>query len=169
MIKRPSLPQAVRREVLIEASYRCAVPRCLTALAIDVHHIDENSSNNEPANLIALCPTCHAAFHRKIYSVEAIKFWKLMLQQLNAAYDRNTINLLLMIATLEEAKSISYEVTGDGLQAFSPLLASGLIHVNVFVRPAMNRALPYYEVKLSERGRATMKAWKEGDANALPG
>ena len=64
---------AVRREVLIEASYRCAVPRCLTALAIDVHHIDENASNNDPSNLIALCPTCHSAFHRKTYSVEAIK------------------------------------------------------------------------------------------------
>jgi 5-methylcytosine-specific restriction endonuclease McrA len=74
MSKRPSMPQAVRREILIEASYRCAVPRCLTALAIDVHHIDENSSHNEPSNLIALCPTCHAAFHRKIYAVEAIKF-----------------------------------------------------------------------------------------------
>jgi hypothetical protein len=104
----------------------------------------------------------------KFMQLRQSNFWKLMLQQLNAAYDRNTINLLLMVATLEEAKSISYEVTGDGLQAFSPLLASGLIKVNVFVRPAMNRSLPYYEIKLSEKGRSTMKAWKDGDPHALP-
>ena len=45
----------------------------MTALAIDVHHIDEDPSNNDPSNLIALCPTCHNAFHRKVYAVEAIR------------------------------------------------------------------------------------------------
>ena len=74
----------------------------MTAIAINVHHIDEDPGNNDPSNLIALCPKCHSAFHRKIYSVEAIRFWKLMLQQLNAAYDRSTINLLLMLARFEE-------------------------------------------------------------------
>jgi hypothetical protein len=168
MTKRPSMPQDVRRKVLIEASYRCAVPRCLTPLAIDVHHIDENPANNDESNLIALCPTCHAAFHRKTYAVEAIKFWKLMLQQLNAAYDRNAINLLVMLSKLEQASGFRYEVTGDGFQAFSPLVASGLVKVNVFHRPDYKRAVPYYEIKLSERGQATMKDWQEGDPNALP-
>jgi hypothetical protein len=28
--------------------------------------------------------------------------------------------------------------------------------------------VPYYEIKLSEKGQATMKAWQEGDPNALP-
>src|SRR4051812_16816955 len=159
MSRRSAIPSAVKREIMIEASYRCAVPRCLEALAIDVHHIDENSSNNEPSNLIALCPTCHAAFHRKTYSVEAIKFWKLMLQQLNAAYDRNTISLLLMVDKLDDASGLRYEVTGDGLQAFSPLIAADLVKVNVFHRPDYLRAVPYYEIKLSEKGQATMKAW----------
>jgi hypothetical protein len=175
---RVPIPVAVRREVLIEASYRCAMPRCMTAIAIDVHHIDENPSNNDPSNLIALCPTCHSAFHRKTYSVEAIRFWKLMLQQLNAAYDRNAINLLLMLATLEEAGFQRFEVTGDGFLAFSPLLSGGLIKVNIGYRVDLGslvtpprhaaRDIPYYEVTLSESGRATMKAWKEGNPAALP-
>jgi hypothetical protein len=166
---RVPIPAAVRREILIEASYRCAVPRCMTPLAIDVHHIDENPANNDPSNLIALCPTCHSAFHRKTYSIEAIRFWKLMLQQLNAAYDRNTINLLLMLARLEEESDWKkFEVTGDGFLAFSALLASGLINVNIFHRAAYDRGMPYYEVTLSEQGQATMKAWKEGSPAALP-
>jgi hypothetical protein len=168
MTSRPSIPATVRREILIEASYRCAVPRCMSPLAIDVHHIDGNPANNDPSNLIALCPTCHSAFHRKTYSLEAIRFWKLMLQQLNAAYERNTINLLLMLARLEESGWKNFEVTGDGFLAFSPLLASGLIKVNIFHRAAMDRGIPYYEITLSEQGQATMKAWKEGNPAALP-
>src|SRR5438270_9086934 len=127
MALRPSIPASVRREILIEANYRCAVPRCMSA--IDVHHIDEDPSNNDPSNLIALCPTCHAAFHRKLYTIEAIRFWNLMLQQLNAAYDRNAINLLLMLAKLEDAGWKKFEVTGDGLLPFSPLIASNLVKV----------------------------------------
>ena len=26
---------------------------------LEVHHIDENRQNNNPSNLIILCPTCH--------------------------------------------------------------------------------------------------------------
>src|ERR1700730_12815389 len=168
MATRIPIPAAVRREILIEASYRCAVPRCMTAIAIDVHHIDENPANNDPSNLIALCPTCHSAFHRKTYSVEAVRFWKLMLQQLNAAYDRNAINLLLMLDRFEDNGWKKFEVTGDGILAFSPLLASGLIKVNIFHRAAYDRGIPYYEVTLSDKGQATMRAWKEGDPAALP-
>jgi hypothetical protein len=140
----------------------------MTAIAIDVHHIDENPANNDPSNLIALCPTCHSAFHRKTYSVEAVRFWKLMLQQLNAAYDRNAINLLLMLDRFEDNGWKKFEVTGDGFLAFSPLLASGLIKVNIFHRAAYDRGIPYYEVTLSDKGQATMRAWKEGDPAALP-
>jgi 5-methylcytosine-specific restriction endonuclease McrA len=67
MTTRVSIPTAVKREIMIEASYRCAVPRCMSALAIDVHHIDGDPANNDPSNLIALCPTCHSAFHRKTF------------------------------------------------------------------------------------------------------
>lgn len=30
---------------------------------LDVHHIDENRRNNNPSNLIVLCPTCHRVEH----------------------------------------------------------------------------------------------------------
>jgi len=32
---------------------------------IDVHHIDENRQNNDPKNLVFLCPNHHAELHRK--------------------------------------------------------------------------------------------------------
>lgn len=35
---------------------------------LDVHHIDYDKDNNEPLNLVALCPTCHGAMHGSLPS-----------------------------------------------------------------------------------------------------
>lgn len=53
-------------------------------------------------------------------------------------------------------------MTGDGLLAFSPLMASGLVDVAVFHRRTFGPLMPYYQIRLSDKGQATMKAWKEG-------
>lgn len=41
---------------------KCAV--CGEDRVVDVHHIDENRNNNDPSNLIFLCPNHHALWHR---------------------------------------------------------------------------------------------------------
>lgn len=38
---------------------------CKESLVIDIHHYDENCSNNLPENLIPLCPTHHRYMHNK--------------------------------------------------------------------------------------------------------
>jgi hypothetical protein len=53
---RIDVPNAVRAAVLDEFDRRCAVCRVDRP---QVHHIDENPSNTDPANLIPLCPNCH--------------------------------------------------------------------------------------------------------------
>lgn len=37
---------------------------CEEKLVLDVHHIDENRSNNTLTNLVFICPNHHAAYHR---------------------------------------------------------------------------------------------------------
>ena len=71
---RTKVPSSVIREVLIEAGYRCAVPTCRNILALDLHHIIEVQEGgiNEQANLLALCPTCHALYTRGNIPKEAI-------------------------------------------------------------------------------------------------
>lgn len=54
--KRVAIPPAIRDAVLKEYAHRCA--KC-GADRPQVHHIDENPSNNDPLNLIPLCPNCH--------------------------------------------------------------------------------------------------------------
>jgi hypothetical protein len=56
MGERKSIPKPVRDRVLSEFNYRCAI---CAADRPQLHHIDENPENNEPLNIIPLCPNCH--------------------------------------------------------------------------------------------------------------
>ena len=49
-------PRAIRDVVMGEFNYKCAI--CGREKP-QVHHIDEDPSNNDPLNLIPLCPNCH--------------------------------------------------------------------------------------------------------------
>jgi ubiquitin len=56
MAERRPIPKAVREQVMKEYKHHCAIcgrdhPQ--------LHHIDEDPSNNNPLNLIPLCPNCH--------------------------------------------------------------------------------------------------------------
>jgi len=53
---RVSIPAKIADKVLKEFNHRCA--KC-GADNPHLHHIDENPSNNDPLNLIPLCPNCH--------------------------------------------------------------------------------------------------------------
>jgi hypothetical protein len=56
MKTRIAIPAAIKTKVLAEFNHRCA--KCGTDRP-QLHHIDENPSNNDPLNLIPLCPNCH--------------------------------------------------------------------------------------------------------------
>lgn len=56
--KRPSIPKATQELVLEEYQHRCAIPICNVAKP-QLHHIDLDNTNNDPLNLIPLCPTHH--------------------------------------------------------------------------------------------------------------
>ena len=58
--KRVAASAKVREAVLKEYNHRCAI--CGTDQP-QLHHIDEDPSNNDPANLLPLCPNCHLSDH----------------------------------------------------------------------------------------------------------
>ena len=53
---REAIPKAVKEQVLDEYKHRCAI---CNGDRPQLHHIDENPSNNNILNLIPLCPNCH--------------------------------------------------------------------------------------------------------------
>jgi hypothetical protein len=161
--RRKRLPIDVKQQVLIEAGYRCAVPTCRNILALDLHHIEElkQGGSDDPANLIALCPTCHALFHRKIISLEAVRFWKGMLVSLTQAFDRSTIDDLLFLSL---PPTSNLPISGDGVLKFTRLIGAGLAKFEVAGRQGWEM---FYAVRLTPKGQAFVDAWKHGDPAAL--
>lgn len=58
--KRKALTKALERRIILEAGGVC--PWCKTKIKrgeVEIHHIDEDPSNNSPENLILMCRNCH--------------------------------------------------------------------------------------------------------------
>lgn len=162
--ERDSLPLKTKVIVLTESGYRCAVPTCRNILALDMHHIWEVSAggSDDPSNLIALCPTCHALYHRGTIKPESIYVYKSMLVSITRAFDVEAIDRLLF---LESCKKDFLIVSGDGLLHFSRLIAAGLATVKL--KSNNNWQLVTYAVNIDEKGRQLVEAWQQGDRTRI--
>ena len=161
--KRTPLKESLKREVLAEAGYRCAVPTCRTILAIDLHHIIEveEGGPNELSNLLALCPTCHALYTRGTISRDAINVWKTILVALNHAFDKESISNLLF---LKNTANNMLPISGDGVLKFSHLIASGLAEYKLIVQ---NGPLLLFVVYLTPKGNRIIDAWFSGNRDQV--
>jgi 5-methylcytosine-specific restriction endonuclease McrA len=64
MPQRKKIPQEFIDILLFQSNHTCC--KCnIPNKPVQVHHIDENSSNNTVANLIVLCLECHSIVHTK--------------------------------------------------------------------------------------------------------
>lgn len=54
---------SVRKNVLKRDNHTCQFCGFRSQKWQEVHHIDDNHSNNDPSNLITICPLCHLAHH----------------------------------------------------------------------------------------------------------
>lgn len=161
---RTRLNASVRDEVLREAGYKCAVPTCRNVITLQLHHIlwVKEGGGNAATNLIALCGHCHDLHTAGHIPNSAIQYWKGMLHALNAAFDRECVDLLLY---LHQRGIATHWYSGDGVLRFAGLFAAGLVEfgrqsaadtfVNIFAS--------CHEVFLSKKGALLVEAWKAGD------
>ncbi|MGC3979677.1 MAG: HNH endonuclease signature motif containing protein [Steroidobacteraceae bacterium] len=164
--ERKALPLKTKIIVLTESGYRCAVPNCRNILALDMHHIWEVSEggNDDPSNLIALCPTCHNLYHRGHIRAESIYAYKAMLVAIGRAFDVEAIDRLLFLSSCKKNFLV---VSGDGLLHFSRLIGAGLADMEQ--KSNNNWQLVTYVVNISNKGRLLVDAWKSGDQVKLRG
>jgi hypothetical protein len=113
---------------------------------------------NVPENLIALCPTCHALYHRGNISADAIYSYKSMLVALSRAFDLEAVDRLLFLLMCEKDFVV---VSGDGLVRFSRLIAAGLASAQQ--KANNNWLIVSYAINISEKGKQIIEAWKSGD------
>jgi hypothetical protein len=116
---------------------------------------------NDPTNLVALCPTCHALFHRGTIVRESISLWKGMLVALSQAFDAHAIDDLLFLYKLPENQLL---VSGDGVLKFSRLIAADLAGFQLAMQ---NGPMLLYRIGVTKRGATLVQAWQRGDREAL--
>jgi hypothetical protein len=157
--KRKPLSIVLKREVLTEAGYRCAVPTCRNILALDLHHIIavEEGGPNTLSNLLALCPTCHALYTRGIISRDAIHAWKQIVVALSHAFDAEAISFLLFLKQRGENEVL---VSGDGMLRFAPLIAADLAAPHLVGRHGLWQ---FYLIRLTAKGQRLLDAWCSGN------
>lgn len=116
---------------------------------------------NEASNLLALCPTCHALFHRGVIKQASIYAWKSILVALSQAFDVHTIDDLLFLSLPETAE---LRLTSDGVLRFSRLVGSGLAG---FQKVDAYWSNPLFQVSLTEKGNQLVAAWKSGNSDEV--
>jgi hypothetical protein len=85
----------------------------------------------------------------------------MMLLSLNEAFDRRSIDILLMLSNPAHHRVL---VSGDALLDCAALLASGLVSAPMLMDSRRTTRYPeYYSLKLTDKGRLLVEAWKEGD------
>ena len=78
---RDAIPADIRREVLVEAGHRCAIPTCKYP-RVQLHHIIPWSRvrRHDAENLIALCSNCHDRADTGEIDRKSVQMYKLQLQ-----------------------------------------------------------------------------------------
>ncbi len=169
--RRKDIPVTIKHQILMESGYKCGNPACRNVITLHLHHIVWVTANgsDEPSNLLALCPYCHAMHHAGHIPIEAIRHWKGMLEALNSAFSRESMDLLLF---LNRASFENIWYTGDAVLRFAGLIAAGLV---IICESKVAGGMSYssgslvhppstaLRVCLSDRGKLLVAAWIKGD------
>jgi hypothetical protein len=92
---RPDIPAQLKRDVLVEAGHRCAIPTC-RSVPVELAHITPWAKVKDHTfdNLIALCPTCHARYDRGEIDRKAMQQYKSNLGLLTNRYSPMEMRML---------------------------------------------------------------------------
>lgn len=127
MEKRPAIPEEIKRQVLMEAGHRCAIPTCKFPTT-EIAHITPwaESNSNDFYNLIALCPNCHARYDKGEIDRKSMKLYKQNLGIIYSRYGDLEKRILLIFIDNPEVNEIW--LSGDFGILLLFLIRDGIIH-----------------------------------------
>lgn len=107
MARKPDIPRKLKREILIEAGHRCAIPTCHCQTTEIAHIVPfAEVKKHESDNLIALCPNCHTRYDRGEIDRQSMLQYKANLSILNDRYSDLEKRVLTIFAEQPEASVI---------------------------------------------------------------
>jgi len=103
--KRPPIPAALERVLLLECGHRCAIPTCRQH-PVELAHIVPWAQVKEHKfeNLIALCPTCHTRYDNGEIDRLSMRTYKLNLLLVHSRYgdlEQRLIRMFVKDRTIE--------------------------------------------------------------------
>ena len=96
----PHVPADIRLLVRVEAGHGCALKVCGETTYVELHHIDENRENNDPANLIALCDMHHKMAHDGKIDRKSLRLYK---ERLSTSREANILERLTRLEAHSES------------------------------------------------------------------
>ncbi len=99
--KRAKISQETVDEIMVLCKRKCCW--CETNEATEIHHIDNNPSNNEWGNLFPCCPICQKKFHTPTSFVRKITENELKMRRDNF-YDAQSNFKATILKELKEIK-----------------------------------------------------------------
>jgi hypothetical protein len=158
---RDAIPAAVRRDILVEAGHRCAIPTCRQT-PVEIAHIVPWAQSHKHTfdNLIALCPTCHARYDAPRSEIDrlAMRQYKSNLSVLNQRYGDLERRVLQRFADDPELEII--EVLGNMEILLMFLIRDGLLDAlplkgAMFVTSGMLEQ----QFRITAKGRDFVSKW----------
>ncbi|TMR91441.1 HNH endonuclease [Nonomuraea basaltis] len=99
---RPPISAQLKRDLLVEAGHRCAIPTCRAAEPLEFEHIDDwaKVKKHEFANMIVLCRNCHGRKGSRPGQIDrkALMQYKANLAVVNGRYGELELRILDAVA-----------------------------------------------------------------------
>src|SRR5918996_1608702 len=160
-MSRPAIPEQLRREVLVEAGHRCAIPTC-HQIPVEIVHIVPFSEVREHTfdNHIALCPTCHTRYDSHQIDRRSMHRYKANLSIINYRYGDLEKRVLMYFASRPNENEITLSLSGNNDILIMKLLGDGLLE---FVRELNSDFAvgidPDKIYRLTTKGRDFINRW----------
>ncbi|UOZ09586.1 HNH endonuclease [Amycolatopsis sp. WQ 127309] len=158
---RPKIPAALKRELLVEAGHRCAIPTCRQATPLQFDHIEDWAKvrKHEFSNMIVLCANCHARKTAGNIDRKSIHLYKANLSVLNNRYGDLEKRVLELFSMSPDADILELQ-GGLDLQLWYLLRDEMLEKVNRGGGMISIMGIPAREsYKITGKGREFVSKW----------
>lgn len=155
---RPPIPAKIKRQVLVEAGHRCAIPTCRHTTT-EIAHIEPWSEvkKHEYHNLIALCPNCHTRFDKGDIDKKSMEIYKQKLIFLSDRYTKYELNVLGYLKAKQKV-IVNGELTVKNL--IDDELIKNAHTICYFTYNDGTKEDQEFVVILTEKGKEFMKEWE---------